>query len=118
MSKKQVFINYLNAEFFSKRNYDEIPEDVRTYWEGLNEGDGGVEKSKFTDNGKLILQYMIDHQEIKMWKAKDLADGLLITSRQSSGAMRKLVSDGYVEKIGENPVVYTLTDFGKNTVID
>ena len=35
-----------------------------------------------------------------------------ITSRTASGAMRKLVTDGYVEKMGENPVVYSLTDKG------
>jgi predicted transcriptional regulator len=28
--------------------------------------------------------------------------------------MRKLVSDGFCEKIGENPIVYKLTEKGKN----
>jgi hypothetical protein len=32
--------------------------------------------------------------------------------------MRKLVTDGYVEKIGQDPVVYSLTDNGKNIEID
>jgi Mn-dependent DtxR family transcriptional regulator len=35
-----------------------------------------------------------------------------------SGAMRKLVTDGYVEKVGESPVIYMLTEKGKNITID
>ena len=35
-------------------------------------------------------------------------------SKKISGSMRKLVTDGFVEKIGANPVVYALTDKGKN----
>jgi predicted transcriptional regulator len=53
-----------------------------------------------------------------MWKARDIAEGLFINSRAVSGAMRKLVTDGYVEKIGQDPVVYSLTDNGKNIEID
>ena len=32
--------------------------------------------------------------------------------------MRKLVTDGYVEKVGQDPVVYTLTEKGINTEIN
>ena len=49
-----------------------------------------------------------------MWKAKDIAERMGISSRGVSGAMRKLVSDGFCEKIGENPIVYKLTEKGKN----
>ena len=48
-----------------------------------------------------------------MWKAKDIAEGLFISSRGVSGAMRKLVTDGYVEKVGQDPVIYSLTEKGK-----
>jgi Mn-dependent DtxR family transcriptional regulator len=47
-------------------------------------------------------------------KAKDIGDELFISSRTVSGALRKLVNDGFVEKIGQNPVIYTLTEKGKN----
>ena len=47
-----------------------------------------------------------------LFKAKEVGEGMNITSRTASGAMRKLVTDGYVEKMGENPVVYSLTDKG------
>jgi len=32
--------------------------------------------------------------------------------------MRKLVADGYFEKMGDNPVVYALTEQGKNINIE
>jgi predicted transcriptional regulator len=53
-----------------------------------------------------------------MWKARDIAEGLFISSRGVSGALRKLVNDGFCEKVGQDPVVYALTEKGKNFVID
>ena len=41
-----------------------------------------------------------------------------MTSKRVSGAMRKLVTDGYMEKLGQDPVVYGLTETGKNIVIE
>jgi predicted transcriptional regulator len=32
--------------------------------------------------------------------------------------MRKLVSDGYVEKIGADPVMYLITEKGKNINVE
>ena len=40
-----------------------------------------------------------------------------ISSRGASGAMRKLVNDGVCEKLGQDPVIYSLTEKGKNYVI-
>jgi hypothetical protein len=34
-----------------------------------------------------------------------------------SGAMRKLVTDEFVEKVGQDPVIYTLTQKGKEIEI-
>ena len=93
-----------------------MSENVRLYWEALK---GKVEEDKplFTDNGKLILRYLKDHQETPMWKARDIAEGLFISSRAVSGAIRKLVTDGFVEKVGQEPVIYSLTENGKNIEI-
>lgn len=52
-----------------------------------------------------------------MVKSKEIAENLLISSRAVSGSMRKLVSDGFVEKVSQNPIVYTLTEKGKNIEI-
>ena len=53
-----------------------------------------------------------------MMKAKEIAEGMFVGSRAVSGAMRKLVADGFVEKVGENPVMYALTDAGRNIKIE
>lgn len=117
MSKKQEFIEYVEAVIRGQEEPLEMTENVRLYWEAFK-GKEEAEKPLFTDNGKLILQHMKDNQNIPMWKAKDVAEGLFISSRAVSGAMRKLVTDGYVEKVGQDPVVYTLTEKGINTEIN
>ena len=71
------------------------------------------EKPAFTEQGLQILEF-IQNNNSKNLKAKDIADGLMVSSRKVSGSMRKLVSDGYVNKFGTTPVVYTLTEKGKN----
>lgn len=70
-------------------------------------------KPMFTDIGLEILGYL-QASDTKNNKAKDIAEGMDLPSRKISGAMRKLVTDGYVEKFGQNPVIYTLTEKGAN----
>ena len=117
MSKKQEFINFIEM-VLNENKIDELPENVRLYWDAFRGADENGEKPLFTDNGKLILKFLQEHQETPMWKARDIAEGLFISSRVVSGAMRKLVTDGFVEKVGENPVIYSITDNGKNIIID
>jgi DNA-binding MarR family transcriptional regulator len=114
MTKKDEFIKYV--EDLIDGNYYEMSENVRLYWEAFK-GKAEENKPMFTDNGKLILQYLKDHQETPMWKARDIAEGLFISSRAVSGAIRKLVTDGFVEKVGQEPVIYSLTENGKNIEI-
>lgn len=117
MSKKQEFINFINQVFTEYGiNSDSMPENVRLYWEVFC-GSNDTEKPMFTDNGKLVLQFLKDHQETSLWKARDIAEGLFISSRTVSGAMRKLVGDGFVEKVGSEPTIYSLTELGKNVEI-
>ena len=112
MSKKDEFINYLNSII----NEDDMNEEAKAYWKVFKIKEE-IEKAPFTDNGKLILQFLKDNQNIENWKAKDIAEGLFVSSRTVSGAIRKLVTEGYVEKLSENPVVYSLTEKGKNIEI-
>ena len=119
MSKKQEFIKYVEELMYYTRKMDApvMNEDAELYWEafrGLND----AEKPMFTDNGNLILKHLQTNQQEAMWKARDVAEGLFISSRAVSGAMRKLVTDGFVEKVGQDPVVYSLTEKGKNIKIE
>ena len=75
------------------------------------------EKPTVTDNGRMIMEYM-KSSNVTGLTAKRISDGILLSSKVVSGAMRKLVTDEFVEKIGENPTVYVLTDKGKNYKFD
>lgn len=118
MSKKQEFIKYVEDLINATSEFPvEMSEGAKAYWEGFKKIEE-EEKPLFTDNGKLILKYLQENTSEEMWKARDIAEGLFISSRAVSGAMRKLVTDGYVEKMGKDPVVYSLTEKGKEIIIE
>lgn len=114
MSLKQDFISYVESNFSS----NPLPENLTEYWDKFKGAVKDGEKPLFTDNGKKILTFLKENDVTKTWKAKDIAEGLFISSRTVSGGIRKLVNDGYVEKIGQDPVLYTITEQGKNIEIN
>lgn len=118
MSKKDEFIEYIE-NLMNNPNVAvaEMTKGAKMYWEALKSKEE-KEKSQFTDNGKMILAYMKTADRDIPLKAKDIAEAIGISSRSVSGSMRKLVSDGYIEAIGDNPKSYTITDDGMNIVID
>jgi Mn-dependent DtxR family transcriptional regulator len=66
----------------------------------------------------MLLKFLQENTEKEYYKSKDIADALGISGRTVSGSMRKLVTDGYVDKIGENPIIYAITEKGKNYKLD
>lgn len=114
---KTEFVKFINDLIEHDKVYAEsiMTDDIKAYLEVLQSG--AVEKAEITDNGKLVLKYMQDNN-IRMAKSKDIAEGLGISSRAVSGTLRKLVNDGFAEKIGKDPVIYTLSEKGKNYKID
>ena len=118
MSKKSKFIEFVDDALFSKVDINEVDSDIVAYWEALK-GAGEVEKPTFTDNGKLVMEYLKGLPEgSPALKSREIAEALFVSSRSVSGAMRKLVTDGFVEKIGQDPVMYSLTEKGKNIEIN
>ena len=116
---KQEFIDFLNALMAAAPEVvaTHMTDNVKAYIDALT--DTTNDKPVLTDNGKLILDYMQKNcQDTPMWKARDIAEGLFVSPRGVSGALRKLVNDGFCEKVGQDPVVYALTEKGKNFVID
>lgn len=116
MSKKEKFIHEVIAAIDGleeKTPEKYFSEDALDFWNGLQMS-GDNAKPKFTENGKLVLRYLKDNKDTynNLFKAKDVGEGLGISSRTASGAMRKLVTDGYVEKVGADPVVYAITTEG------
>lgn len=114
MSLKQEFISYVESNFES----NPLPENLNGYWEKFKGGADKGDKPLFTENGKLILTFLQEHPETEVWKSKEIAEGLFISSRTVSGSIRKLVNDGFVEKVGQDPVIYSITEQGKNIKID
>ena len=122
MTKKEMFINEVSSIIQNQtgQKMEEIlSSDALDFWNGLQMTED-KDKPAFTENGKLVLKYMQDNRDNynNLFKAKDIGEGLTISSRTASGGLRKLVSDGYVEKIGESPVVYTLTQKGIDINLD
>ena len=115
---KKEFINFLNALIAAAPEVanDLMTDNIKQYMDALVGND--KEKPELTDNGKLVLKFLQEHQETTTWKAKDIAEGLFISSRTVSGSIRKLVADGFAEKVGQDPVIYILTEKGKNYKIE
>ena len=115
MTKKQSFIAMVEhlIQYPIEKTEDFNYEDAMIYFESLK-ASKEKEKVAFTDNGKKILVYMQEQKDNSnnLFKSKEIAEGLFVSSRSISGAMRKLVEDGYVEKIGESPASYSLTENG------
>lgn len=113
MSKQQEFVNWVEELILNNSMELQPTEGAKVYWEALKSADVPSTKPTFTDNGKLILQQMQQMPE-GMYKARDIAEALFIAPKSVSGAMRKLVTDGYVEKVGKDPIMYSITEKGKN----
>lgn len=112
MTKKEQFIDFVR-QLMDPIDMAEYP-DVMEYFNALSQE---TEKPMFTDNGKVILAYMktVPGENLK---ARDIADNLGLSAKTVSGSMRKLVSDGFIEKIGKDPCVYIITEKGKDIDID
>lgn len=76
---------------------------------------GGNSSKTFTENGLKIFECMRENEQkyINVFKAKEIGELLFMTPRSVSGSMKKLIADGFVEKVGANPVAYGLTELGK-----
>lgn len=110
---KQEFLEFLDAlmvaapDVVKEKGTDEILE----YIEALK----GTTPKKvgFTENGEKILRFL-QTSDAPFLKARDIGDALNMASRTVSGSLRKLVNDGYVDKMGSNPTLYSITAKGKN----
>ena len=118
MTKREKFIEFvehmINQMNFSASELDEHKEAL-DFYATLKAAE--QEKPLFTEKGKIILQFMQDNKTTynNMFKAKEIGEKLDISSRGAAATIRKLITDGYVEKFGNEPVVYSLTTLGENT---
>lgn len=120
MGKKEIFIKeieelikmVINSDDYN--GYDILSKEANDYFEALKTTTE-KEPKKFTENGKLVLSFMKENKDNfnNIFKSKDIAEALGVSTRTVSGAMRKLITDGYIEKIESSPICYSLTDKGK-----
>lgn len=116
MNKYEQFINFFDYLVNNCCEPVDIPEEVQQVYNSLKMLEV-KEKPMFTESGLQIFEYLQTCGKESL-KAKDIADGMLVSSRKISGAIRKLVTDGFVDKMGTSPVIYMLTEKGKNFSIE
>ena len=88
-------------------------ENVAAYIDTIRNG-GDPAKETMTKNGLAVLTYL---QSITTpLKSKDIALGMGVGAKSVTGTLRKLSTDGYVEKVASPgaSAVYLITDKGKN----
>lgn len=112
MNKYKQFLDYFDWLVENCKQSVVMPDEVQDVYNMLQEQQA-MEKPMFTESGLSILEYL-QSCDAKSLKARDIADGMVISSRQVSGAIRKLVTDGFVDKMGSSPVIYSLTTKGKD----
>lgn len=121
MTNKEMFIQEIE-ELLTDRcktfGEDGLSEGARAYFEQFK-ATPEKEKAPFTENGAKVLIWMQENYESynNILKAKEIGDGLFCSSRTVSGAMRKLITDGYVSKTEGTPTCYSLTELGMNVTV-
>lgn len=91
----------------------QLSNDAQTFLQELIEKN--TNESVLTEKGQKILAAMANNKEAYMnaFSSKQLGELLFMAARSVSGSMRKLISEGYAEKIGVNPVSYRITEEGE-----
>lgn len=120
MTKKEAFIKMVES-LIGPLDINELKEDDETkmaieFFQELKENKASTPKPEITENGIKILAYMQENYQKynNVFKAKEIGEGLFVSSRSVSGSMKKLITEGFVEKIGSDPVAYSITDKGKD----
>ena len=119
MTKKEAFIKIIQEEIFNKadihaENYPDEFELATAFWEDFK-NNKPKSSGAVTENGAKILSWMQENEANKsnLFISKEIAEGIFSSGRSVAGSMRKLAADGYIQKTGENPVQYSLTDLGR-----
>lgn len=117
--KRKQFINEILEVLNRLSDLTEEPVDsllsaeAAEFFEDIKSGKEVV--GSLTESGATILKWVQENylKYNNILSSKIIGEALFLNSRSVSGSMRKLVSDGYISKSGNNPVMYSLTDKGK-----
>ena len=112
MNKYEQFIDFFDYLVANCKEPVAIPDEVQQVYDNLML-QAVKEKPMFTQAGLEILEYLQGSSKTSH-KAKDIADDMGVSSRKVSGAIRKLCTDGFVDKMSaSSPVIYSLSTKGK-----
>ena len=111
MTNKEKFIEELTSAVDLSNI---LSDESFAYWNDFVKGKASL--GGMTEAGEKVLTWMLENEKLhsNVFSAKVIGEGLFIHARSVTGAMRKLIADGYVEKIGQNPVSYSLTDTARS----
>lgn len=105
--RKNIFIDTVEELF--KAYPMNVPTEALEFFEDYKKGKSAAKA--YTDKGIAVIKAL---REIDDWiTAKSLGEQMDISGRSVSGTMRKLVTDGFVEKRTGSPASYRITDKGK-----
>lgn len=112
MNKCEKFLDYFDSLV---KDVNELPREVKEFYDILRSTqDTYKEKPAFTETGVKILSFLKSLEGSKGMKSNEIAEQMGLAPKTVSGSIRKLVNDGYVEKFGKSPVVYNISEKGKN----
>lgn len=107
----QDFLNELD----SIQIEDQLSEKGLEFFQQLKE----KTYNTFTDNGKKILLCMQQNiDKYNSFSSKQIGELIFMPPRSVAGSMKKLLNEGYCEKMIGNPVTYKLTNAGKKIQFD
>ena len=114
MTNKEIFIKEIEESGI------ELSEKATSYFELLKKAEAKQPAKELTENGAKILKFMQENEADfdNVFKAKEIGEGLFVSGRSIGGAMKKLISEGFAEKVSLEPVTYGLTDKGREKEID
>ena len=116
MTNREKFIDEITIILTAKGGdpSEMLSDEALAYWNELVGGKASM--GGMTESGGKVLTWMLENEKVcsNVFSAKMIGEGLFTSSRMVSGAMRKLVADGYVVKSGQNPVSYSLTDTARS----
>ena len=114
MSGKEKFIQTVDK--LIELNPDVFCKEALEYWENFKTE---PTKADITEKGILILKHMAENKELcnNIFTAQLIGAGIQLTGRSVSGSMRKLVSEGYVNKLDAKPIAYQITERGIQKVL-
>ena len=106
--RKNIFIDTVEELF--KAYPMNVPPEATEFFEDYKKSKS--QKKAFTEKG---INVILALREVNDWiTAKSLGLKMDVSGRSVSGTMRKLVEDGYVEKMAGNPASYRITEKGMN----